>query len=252
MDFSSSQIEYIEFSSVEFKEQVSFVGSRIKKLVTQVDPRNLFDSVGNNQRPLKGTVFSNSCLFSRSNIGSLEFGDETESGDLIMQDAGIKEKLSLHAHMKGNLSIQEEQKISVDFSHSIFEESIDIDPKIMLSSPKFRSCTFKKPFDFKYLKCEGEVDFSKARFEDEVIFGVESETRNEEKIKQKLVFKGATFKKRADFKNLIFTQEANFSNARFEDNVYFNNSEFKKEADFHESEYGRVACFYEAEFEKDS
>ena len=69
-------------------------------------------------------------------------------------------------------------------------------------------------------------------------------------IKQKLVFNGATFKKRADFKNLIFTQDAEFSNARFEDNVYFNKTEFKKEADFHESEYGRIACFYGTIFEK--
>lgn len=69
-------------------------------------------------------------------------------------------------------------------------------------------------------------------------------------IKQKLVFKGATFKKEADFKNLIFTQDAEFSNAKFEDNVYFNNTEFKKEADFHESEYGRIACFYKTSFEE--
>lgn len=69
-------------------------------------------------------------------------------------------------------------------------------------------------------------------------------------IKQKLVFNGATFKKRADFKKLIFTQDTDFSNARFEDNVYFNKAEFKKEADFHESEYERVACFYGVRFEK--
>lgn len=67
-------------------------------------------------------------------------------------------------------------------------------------------------------------------------------------IEQKLVFNGATFKKRVDFKNLIFTQDAEFSNARFEDNVYFNNTEFKKEADFHESEYERIVCFYGVTF----
>lgn len=69
-------------------------------------------------------------------------------------------------------------------------------------------------------------------------------------IKQKLLFNGATFEKRANFKNLIFREDVSFSNARLKDDVYFNNSEFEQKADFHESEYERVACFYGVRFDQ--
>lgn len=173
--FNELTLDTLTLSGVEFKEQVSFNSSEIKKLVAQKDLRNLFDFIGNNQRPLKNTTFSKSCFFAHSELGSLEFRDGTEFGDLIIQDTTISEKLSLHAHMKGILKIsaQEKQDISADFSDSIFEKNIEIDPKITLLSPKFCSCIFKKPFIFENFNCEGKINFSKAVFEDEMIFGVE-------------------------------------------------------------------------------
>lgn len=241
--FNGLALDTLTLSGVEFEERVSFVVSEIKELAV-----HLFDD----RRPLKNTVFSKLCLFKSSNIGSLEFGDGIEFENLTIQDTTISERLLLHAHMKGILKIsaQEEQNASVDFSHSIFEKSIEIDSKITLLSPKFCSCIFKELFIFENFNCEGEIDFSNTTFEDEVLFGVDALRGKKKEVEQKLVFSRVTFKKRADFKNLIFTQDANFSNARFEDNVYFNNSEFKNEADFHESEYGRVACFYGVMFDQ--
>lgn len=65
------------------------------------------------------------------------------------------------------------KNIKADFSGTTFYKEFKVNPDITLMSPKFCSCTFKKAFKFKDFKCEGDVDFSKAVFEDEVIFGVE-------------------------------------------------------------------------------
>lgn len=171
VEFNGLTLDTLTLSGVEFKEQVSFVGSEIKELAVRIDTKALFDD----QCPLKNTIFSKLCLLKSLNIGSVEFGDGTEFGDLIIQDTTINKKLTLHAHMKGILKIsaQEGQSINIDFSNSIFEKSIEIDTKIILLSPKFCSCIFKELFIFKNFNCEGKIDFSDAIFEGEVIFGIE-------------------------------------------------------------------------------
>lgn len=59
-------------------------------------------------------------------------------------------------------------------------------------------------------------------------------------ITQKLVFNGATFKKRADFKNLIFKEDVSFFNATFKENVDFSDTYFLGKTTFKDAKIGTL------------
>ena len=188
-------INLLSFESVEFGGEVSFDSMRIEN----------FEMKGN-ENPIKDSVLKSHCHFSNVRIEKADFSNTQFGGEVQFDGVKFNQSVSFkNAIFDKNISFsfslfpdQSSSETQIDFSSATFKGFIELEKtdeeeaklyncsflgasfeggfkssEVSLVSPNFCSCTFKKPFKFKDLKCEGDVDFSKAVFEDEVIFGVE-------------------------------------------------------------------------------
>lgn len=198
LEFHNSQevkVNSLTFESVEFGGGVSFISMQIEN----------FEMKGN-ENPIKDSVLKSHCHFSKVRIEKANFSNTQFGGEVQFDRVKFNQSVSFkNATFDKNISFpfslfpdQSSSETQIDFSSATFKGLIGLEKtdeeeaklyncsflgasfeggfkssEVSLVSPKFCSCTFKKPFKFKDLKCEGDVDFSKAVFEDEVIFGVE-------------------------------------------------------------------------------
>ncbi len=195
LEFHNSQevkVNSLTFESVEFGGGVSFISMQIEN----------FEMKGN-ENPIKDSVLKSHCRFSNIQIEKADFSNTQFGGEVQFDRVKFNQSVSFkNAIFDKNISFpfslfpnQSSSETQIDFSSATFKGFIELEKtdeeeaklyncsflgasfeggfkssEVSLVSPKFCSCTFKKAFKFKDLKCEGDVDFSKAVFEDEVIF----------------------------------------------------------------------------------
>lgn len=245
VEFNGLTLDILTLSGVEFKEQVSFTGSEIKKMTVQRDLRDLFGFIGNNQRPLKNTIFSKSCFFRYSNIGSVEFGDGTEFRDLsflnILPIIDSKSQTSEGKEKKSKpIKINSQDvKINGNFNFNNFEiqsENIKID---LLS---FEGVEFGGEVSFGSINVENFMIKHREVLEDFKVGYVLQKTTTrssilegkcqflEVKIKN-AVFSGTYFQEKINFRDVFFSQSANFIGTTFEKDINFSLVTFPKKED---------------------
>ena len=198
LEFHNSQevkVNSLSFESVEFGGEVSFDSMQIEN----------FEMKGN-ENPIKDSVLKSHCRFSNIQIEKADFSNTQFGGETQFDGVKFNQSVSFkNAIFDKNISFpfslfpdQSSSETQIDFSSASFKGLIELEKadeeeaklyncsflgasfeggfkssEVSLVSPNFCSCTFKKPFKFKDFKCEGDVDFSNAVFENEVIFGVE-------------------------------------------------------------------------------
>lgn len=211
--FGGITLETLILSGVSFKEQVSFVASKIKELVVRIDSKALFDD----HRPLKNTTFSKLCLFRDSNIGSLEFGDGTEFEDLRFLNFPIADSESQTSEGKAKKS----KLIELNF------QNVKINGKLEFHNSqevKVNSLTFEG------VEFGGEVSFDSMRIENFEMKG------NENPIKDSVLKSYCRFSniqiEKADFSNTQFGGEVQFDGVKFNQSVSFKNAIFDKNISF--------------------
>lgn len=220
VEFNGLTLDILTLSGVEFKEQVSFIGSEIKELAVRIDTKALFDD----QCPLKNTIFSKLCLLKSLNIGGVEFGDGTEFGDLsflnILPIIDSKSQTSEGKEKKSKpIKINfQDVKINGNFNFNNFEvqsENIKID---LLS--------------FEGVEFGGEVSFRSVKVENfRIRFRETSEEFKAGYALPKTITKPSILKDKCRFLEFEITQSANFVGTTFEKDTDFSSVTFPKKED---------------------
>lgn len=121
-----------------------------------------------------------------------------------------------------------------DFSGAIFP--FDVNFNILNNKDNnheivFKNCLFKGEANFKDIKFNGYVDFSKSKFEGDAIF------------------ENSTFIDAVNFNDAVFSKTAVFKSCRFENSARIMNAKFKGKADFNLAKFNAAALFQGALFE---
>ena len=180
-------------------------------------------------------------------------------GPLILRDVEVEGVLATNLLNRGYVIVQGPVSItgstfqrSLDFSRTIFQDSVDFSENTIGYEGFFIQAVFLKNANFTHTAFGTHSRFHKAVFAGDVLF-------------QEAVFHGIAeflevgFEKEADFSNARFVQGTgfsgshfrevpNFSEATFERETYFRFSKFAKGANFRGGVFRKAADFTEATF----